>query len=71
MSTFKVLTWDLSTNEDYSEALKRAEETPPEDTIGFSALRDKTAAFAYKTLIEENELNILCLQNIGSDLDKI
>ncbi|NGX32815.1 MAG: hypothetical protein K1060chlam4_00868, partial [Candidatus Anoxychlamydiales bacterium] len=40
-------------------------------TIGFSALRDKTAAFAYKTLIEENELNILCLQNIGSDLDKI
>ncbi|NGX49231.1 MAG: hypothetical protein K940chlam5_00827 [Candidatus Anoxychlamydiales bacterium] len=71
MSTFKVLTWDLSTDKDYSEALKRAEETPPEDTTGFSALRDQTAKLAYEILIEENELAILCLQNIGSDLDKI
>ncbi|HEU64891.1 MAG: hypothetical protein KR126chlam4_00907 [Candidatus Anoxychlamydiales bacterium] len=69
--SLNVLTWNVGTDERYKEMLQRAGDTPPEEPEGLVGLRNNRAKFAFGFLIESNEPDIMFLQEIGSDLDRI
>ncbi|NGX33688.1 MAG: hypothetical protein K1060chlam1_00028 [Candidatus Anoxychlamydiales bacterium] len=71
MSSFTVLNWNFGADKEYGDILdlREGEATPTKETL--LETRNRVATTAFKTLIESNQVDIICLQNAGNNLDRI
>ncbi len=71
MNELTVLTFNVSTDENYIKMLQRDKRYSHMNSEESRIHRDQTAKVAFETLIEATSLDILFLQQVGSDLDRI